>query len=225
VRWPRHGTEIERCLALTDALGAPRAGLQLDFPLTDIDRRDARSVLAEAGVEGRFAIVHPGSPLPSRRWAPDRFAAVADALAAHGCTVLATGSAAESPLTAAVLAASHRPHKDLGGRTPTLGSLGALVESASIVVANDAGISHIAAALRTPSVIVSCGSEVPRWAPLDRQRHRIQWRATPCRPCAHVACPTAHECAAAIEATTVIDSALDLLESLAPCPTAATCAS
>ena len=222
--WPTHGTEIERCLALTDALGAPRVGTHIDFPLFEADHREATRLLASAGVDGRYVLMHPGSQLPSRRWPPERFAAVADALASRGLAVVLTGTAAEAPLAAAVRAACRRPPVDLVGRTASLWALGALVESASLVVANDTGLSHIAAALRTPSVIVASGSDVPRWAPLDRRLHRVHWHATPCRPCAHAVCPTAHECATGVRADAVIAAALTFLESPV-CPRTAAFAS
>jgi ADP-heptose:LPS heptosyltransferase len=226
VPWPEHGTEIERCLALTDAIGAAREGLGLDFPLLASDREAAKHLLDEAGVHDRFAIVHPGSQLPSRRWPPDRFAAVADALAEQGLAVVVTGTANERPLASALRAAARRPLVDLCGRTATPWVLGALVESAALVVSNDTGVSHVAAALATPSVIVASGSEVHRWAPLDRRRHRVHWYATPCRPCAHPVCPTAHECALGVPANAVIATAIELLGDMTPCPTPlAACAS
>jgi len=213
VPWPEHGNEIERCLALTDALGAPREGLRLDFPLTGDDRRAASALLAAHGIAGRHAVLHPGSRLASRRWAPERFASVADALAERGLIVVLTGSAAEAPLTAAVRAACRHAPVDLAGRTPSLWTLGAIVASAALVVANDTGLSHIAAALRIPSVIVASGSDVSRWAPLDPLLNRVHWHATTCRPCAHDVCPTAHECAAGVAADAVVDTALSILES------------
>ena len=226
VPWPEHGTEIERCLALTDALGAGREGLGLDFPLLAADREAASGLLDEAGIRGRFAIVHPGSQLPSRRWPPERFAAVADALADQGMTAAITGTAAEKALASAVPAAARHPHVDLCGRTATPWALGALVDAAALVVSNDTGVSHVAAALSTPSVIVASGSEVHRWAPLDRRRHHVHWHATPCRPCAHADCPTGHECALGVPANAVVATALELLGETSPCPTPlAACAS
>jgi len=216
VPWPERGNEIERCLALTDALGAPRRGVHLDLPLTADDRRAAARVLSDAGIEPPFAIIHPGSQLPSRRWAPERFAAVADALALRGWRTVITGTTAEAGLAAAVRAASREPPVDLCGRTASLGALGALVEAASLLVANDTGLSHVAAAVGTRSVIVASGSDVQRWAPLDRRAHRVLWHATPCRPCAHAICPTAHECAEGVLPAAVAATALELLEST-PC--------
>jgi ADP-heptose:LPS heptosyltransferase len=61
---------------------------------------------------------------------------------------------------------------NLAGAT-TLGALAVLVDGARVVVANDTGISHLAAARRTPSVIVFTGSDPRQWAPSDRDLHRV----------------------------------------------------
>jgi ADP-heptose:LPS heptosyltransferase len=206
--WPVQGHEIERCLALTGHLGIEPRGTRLDFPLADGDRAAARALAGDKP----YAIVHPGAQLRSRRWPVSRFAAVADALADRGLTIVVTGNAAEAELAAALRTSMHRRAVDLAGRT-SLWQLGALVERAALVVANDTGLSHVAAALGTPSVIVACGSDVARWAPLDRRLHRVIWQDVPCRPCAHEHCPTRHECATAIEPEAVIGAALAQLPS------------
>ena len=100
---------------------------------------------------------------------------------------------------------------DVSGKT-TLAQFGALVQGAALVVANDTGISHVAAGLGTPSVIVSCGSDPERWAPLDRRRHRVLAAPAPCRPCSHRICPTAHECATGTTVDDVLRIATELLE-------------
>ena len=92
---------------------------------------------------------------------------------------------------------------NLCGRT-SLWTLGALVEGAEAVVCNDTGLSHIATALQRPSVVIACGSDTRRWAPLDATRHRVLAQDLPCRPCAHRHCPTAHECASAISVEQVL---------------------
>ncbi len=206
VPWPTQGTEVERLLTLTDRLGLPRVGEQLDFPLRPADRRQARALLA--GVDAPYAVVHAGSQLPSRRWPPARFASVADGLADAGLAVLLTGSAAEASLTQAVAAAMrHRPI-DVAGRTD-LWTLGALIGGARVMVSNDTGVSHIAAALGTRSVVVSSGGDALRWAPADAGRHRVHWQDIDCRPCAHASCPIGHPCALAIDIEPVRRSALE----------------
>ena len=61
---------------------------------------------------------------------------------------------------------------DLAGRTD-LGSLAALVARLNLLVTNDTGASHVAAATGTPSVILFGPNRPEVWAPLDRQRHRV----------------------------------------------------
>src|SRR5262249_26356518 len=97
---------------------------------------------------------------------------VARALAAGGARVVLTGTAGEAELTRAVARAAAVPCVDLAGRT-SLGALGALLDRARLLVCNDTGVSHLAAALRVPSVVVSTGDNPSRWAPVDARRHRV----------------------------------------------------
>lgn len=194
--WPDSGHEIERLLALTAHLGLARQGLALEFPVNDADRAELRQTWPECAVTP-YVCVHAGSQLPSRRWDLRRFAAVADAIARRGRTVVLTGSASEAALVAELQSHMQEPAVNLCGRT-SLWTLGALVEGAEAVVCNDTGLSHIATALQRPSVVIACGSDTRRWAPLDAKRHRVLAQDLPCRPCAHRHCPTAHECASAI---------------------------
>lgn len=211
--WPENGTEVERLLTLTDHLRLPRRGTALEFPLRPSDRAAAAPLWAGFG-DAPFAIVHPGSQLPSRRWPPERFAAVADALADAGLSIVLTGADSERALTRAVAGRMRQAATDLAGRT-TLWALGALVERAALVVCNDTGISHVAAALGTPSVVVSSGGDALRWAPADAGRHTVLWHETPCRPCAHAVCPyPGHPCAAGVATETVIRAARRALPAL-----------
>jgi ADP-heptose:LPS heptosyltransferase len=205
VPWPRQGHEIERLLSLVDALGLPRAGTALEFPLDDADRAALAAVWPGAEAGRPYACVHAGAQLPSRRWPAARFAAVADRLAECGLEVVLTGGPGEVPLVREVAATMRRAAVDLAGRT-TLWTLGALVERARLVVCNDTGISHVAAALGTQSVVVSSGADVERWAPLDRARHAVLWQPVPCRPCSFAHCPYGHECAQAITSDDVLDA-------------------
>ena len=208
--WPRHGHEIDRLLSLTDRLGLPGRGREIDFPLGDIDRAALARDLPELARCGPIACVHAGAQLASRRWWPERFATVADTLAALGMQVVLTGTEAERGIVARVRGLMNRPALDLSGRT-TLWTLGALIERSHLLVCNDTGVQHVAAALGTPSVAVSCGGDVARWAPLDRERHQVLWADAPCRPCAHVRCPTQHECARDVADDAVVAAAVAAL--------------
>ncbi len=113
--------------------------------------------------------------MPERRWPAECFAAVADELAGCGLGVVLTGTAGEAGLTRAVADAMQAPARDLAGKTG-LGAADALLSGARLLVCNDTGVSHLAAALRVPSVVISTGDNPARWAPTDSRRHRVLCR-------------------------------------------------
>lgn len=170
--YPDGEPEVRRLLRLTEVLGAPARGEHLEFPVSGMDEAEAEAIHATHGLaDGAYVAVHPGGRGDDRRWDPSGFSAVADALAASGLRVVLTGSAAEAPLIEAVASRMEHSPVSLAGRT-SLGGLAALLRTSRLLVANDTGVSHLATALRVPSVVLFTGSDPARWAPLDRRRHR-----------------------------------------------------
>jgi ADP-heptose:LPS heptosyltransferase len=171
--YPDHGSEVRRHLRLMEFLGAPARGEHLEFPLRAKDWQALWAVEGTQGLRpGTYACVHPGGRAPSHRWSPEEFAAVADRLAGQGLGVVLTGTAPEAPLARAVARSMRAPAIDLCGRT-SLGAVAALLAGARLLVCNDTGVSHLAAALGVPSVVACIESDPERWSPLDRQRHRV----------------------------------------------------
>jgi ADP-heptose:LPS heptosyltransferase len=162
--------EIDRLRAVPLALGLPDMGPELELHALPGDVDDAAMIKDRLPV-GPFACVHPGASLASRRWPEAEFAVVVDQLHRAGLEVVLTGSASERRITAEVTAACPRPPVDLAGCC-SLGALAHVLRRATLVVTNDTGVSHLAAAVRAPSVVVFTGSDPTRWAPLDRERHR-----------------------------------------------------
>jgi ADP-heptose:LPS heptosyltransferase len=153
-------------------LGIPLQGTELEFPLWEEDFSFLYAIEEVRLQPGEYVCVHPGASVLERCWSPDSFAVVADALAARGFQVVLTGTAAEADLTQAVRKSMRTSPLDLAGRT-SLGAIAALLSNARLLVCNDTGISHLAAALRVKSVVIFSASDPNRWAPLDRERHRV----------------------------------------------------
>jgi ADP-heptose:LPS heptosyltransferase len=176
----QHGEhEIRRWLRLIAALGQPEdqpigapPSLATEFPLTPDDFARAAKLLFVAPA---FPLVglHPGAKAKTRRWPPERFAALADTLIErYGADIVLTGSAAEQQLTATERRAMHHPALDLAGQTD-LGTFGAVVARLSLLVSNDTGAAHMAAAVGTPSVVLFGPGRPAEWGPLDRARHHV----------------------------------------------------
>lgn len=217
VRFPHADSELQGLLQFVRALArrAPTAGDDaLHFPLTTADRAQLASAATAAGAAlraGDYICVHPGARGRTRRWPTLKFAQVADALANAGYRVVLTGSAAERDLVSAVAAAMRTQPLRLDGAT-SLGALAALLADARLLVCNDTGVSHLAAALKTPSVVVVTGSDPARWAPQDRARHRVLSHPVPCRPCAYDRCDHDFACAGGVDVDAVVTQARSLLE-------------
>jgi ADP-heptose:LPS heptosyltransferase len=109
----------------------------------------------------RFALLVPGGAAhrPDKRWPAERFAALAQALAARGCTPALLGTAAERELTGAIAAAAPGT-RDLAGQTG-LEDLVALGRGAALSVGNDTGPMHLLAVAGTPALVLFSAASDP----------------------------------------------------------------
>lgn len=125
----------------------------------------------------RAVVVHPGAAYESRRWPPERYAAVARALERSAGSVVITGSSSERPRAQALAEqAGLPPERVLAGRTD-VAALAALVADARLVVCGDTGVGHLATAYGTPSVLLFGPTPPTLWGPpADRPQHRVLWR-------------------------------------------------
>ena len=173
---PDAGAESSRLLALVSSLGAPPAGEQLEFPITEADQRELwASGLANDLAPGSYVCIHPGARLLDKCWPAIRFAQVADQVARQsGLRIVLTGSANEALLTSAVAGFMRMPALDTASPM-SVGAMAALMQRSRLLIANDTGVSHIAAGLGLPSVIIFSKADMRRWAPLDRDKHRCLW--------------------------------------------------
>jgi ADP-heptose:LPS heptosyltransferase len=173
VEYQDSGHEALRLLHVLDGLGIQPQGTYLADPLSQLDHEAYAQLEISYGLQSSpMVCMHPGSRNPTRRWPVEWFAKCARLLAKRGYQVVLTGVREESEITAAVAAQANAQVLDLAGKTD-LGVLGVLLSKASFLICNDTGVSHVADALQVPSIVLINTSDPERWAPLDRQLHRL----------------------------------------------------
>lgn len=215
--------QMHEYLHLAATLGASSASLA---PALAVERSEVDSALAKFDIarDGHWLGLNAGAEYgPAKRWPKDRFIAAAKAIQQHtGCGLLIFGGPADAPLAneiATSFHASHFPHHDVSGRT-SLRELMALLTQCRVLLTNDTGPMHIAAALGVP-VVVPFGSTSPELTgpglPGDPV-HRLIQSDAPCAPCFLRECPVDFRCMNGITVEQVIAAVLDVLSSTRECP-------
>jgi len=196
--------EVERSLDLVR-----HAGFAL--PPGDDGRLAVRRSPAGAPYEAHV-VVHPGASVPARAWAPDRNAALVDALVASGRRVVVTGGPSERALTAHVAGGDRDGVVDLGGETD-LAALAEVIAAARAIVVGNTGPAHLAAAVGTP-VVSLFAPTVPavRWRPWCVP-HELLYVDVPCAGCRARVCPVeGHPCLNGVD----VDDVVAAVDRLAP---------
>jgi len=175
---------VERYLKVATALGCPDGPVEFCFAVNDDDRH----YIAELVSPGmKYAVLMPGTNWMTKRWPVERFAALAGALKERfGLESIVAGGAGDAEI------AKQIPAKlDLTGKTD-LRQIVALLERATLVVANDTGPMHMAAALGIPLVAPYGPTDPTRTGPFGRQESviRLNLPCSPCysRTCSHRSC-------------------------------------
>jgi len=178
LEYPGSIHEIERHLQLMKHLGIPQQGKDLEFPLFPKDYEDFQK--ADIPVEpGKYVCIHPGSRGVSRRWPPKYFAALADMAVENGFQAVITGTKDEIFIVKQVADAMKYKPVIAAGET-SLGAVAVLIKQAYALFSNCTGVSHIASALQTPSVVISMDGEASRWKPLNDALHiTFDWTKSP----------------------------------------------
>ncbi|MGD9946135.1 MAG: glycosyltransferase family 9 protein [Burkholderiaceae bacterium] len=216
--------EVERQLDLVAPPHERPDDLRLSFRVDDAARTSLALKLRAAGIAAgaRYLVVHPGATAPSRRYPEESFAQVLAELSVR-CpqTIVLTGSAQERAacerIRAGALAAGAGSSSDaraagrmvdLAGRLD-LGEFGALLEGAALLLSNNSGPVHVAAALGTPVVDLYALTN-PQHKPWQ-VRARVLSFDVECRNCFRSECPTGHHlCLRGIAPRVVAEAVLEL---------------
>lgn len=174
---------------------APGEALHLPLPQPQLARDPAReaATLAALGLADAQApiVFCPGAEYgPAKRWPSAYYAELARALAARGHAIWLLGSAKDAPVADEIVAAAAGTALSLCGRTSLAQALD-LIGAARLVVTNDSGLMHVAAALGRPLVALY-GSSSPDYTPPLSAKAAIIWRKPDCSPCFERVCPLGH---------------------------------
>jgi heptosyltransferase-2 len=162
----------------------PRLRVDAEETVATLERHDLP-------MQARVACFCPGAEYGSaKRWPTRHFASLAKELADRGFTVWLLGSAADKPVGDEIVHASGGVAKNLCGST-SLDDAIILLSAAELVVTNDSGLMHVAAALDRPTVAVY-GSSSPAFTPPLCERARVVKLDLPCSPCFARTCPLKH---------------------------------
>jgi heptosyltransferase-2 len=182
------------------ALAAPPGALVPTPPapvlVPDLANRAAAIRGLRLKTDRPIAALCPGAEFgPAKRWPAEHFAALARQLIVNGYHVWLIGSPNDRAITGAVVSAlgampEARALRDLAGRTD-LGTAIDLLSSASVVVSNDSGLMHAAAAVGAP-LIALFGSSSPAFTPPLSPIAKIARIDIPCSPCFKRECPLGH---------------------------------
>lgn len=179
------------------ALLAENAGEPVRRPLgaarLTIDNTQCTATLAKLGLAPvrPVAVLCPGAEFgPAKRWPPAYFAELARMLVASGLDVWLAGSAKDAAIGGEIEHLSNNSCVNLCGKT-SLAEVIDLLSCATLVVSNDSGLMHVAAALDKPLVAIF-GSSSPAFTPPQSARAKIVRLGLPCSPCFKRVCPLGH---------------------------------
>ena len=207
--------QVHYYLDLVKALQAGAERPSIEIESTPEERADARTLLREEGIPDseHFLVLNPGAAYGSaKRWHEDRFAEVADILAREmSLNVAIIGSAAERPIAEQIRGLMKSRTAVLSGKTSLETLIGVLAES-SLMITNDSGPMHIAAALGVPTVAVFGSTDERVTAPFG-PRTRVVKNPVECSPCLLRECPIDHRCMNGVSVEDVCKAARELVSS------------
>lgn len=215
-----HEADVYRQLA--PAVGLPSAPHRLFFFPSAEDAAQAEALVARYHITDRPLIVlhpgggqNPGMTLHRKRWLPQRWAAVADALIdQHAAQVLLVGGPGDQEVVA-IVAQAMRSEAIVLVQQWRWGVLGALLDRCDLFLGHDTGMMHLATAVGAPTVAVFGPSDPQIYGPYGPVSSYV-WRPTPESPCFYEGvatpdCPCAEQCMRNVAVADVLQAAERLL--------------
>jgi heptosyltransferase-2 len=214
---------IHSYLAFAKYLGSASHDLQMQLFITDTDRREAAGVFATSGLDLNLnrpagggnpplILLNPGAQYGAAKlWKAEYFAAIGDRFIQElGATVLLSSAPRERAIVDSIRRQMKHAAIDLSMAGMTLGSMKEIVRRCDLMVTNDTGPRHIAAALDVPVVTVF-GPTHPEWTEIYYAKERQVSVKVFCGPCQKKICPLDHRCMTQVTPAMVWDAAMQIL--------------
>ncbi|MGF1515273.1 MAG: glycosyltransferase family 9 protein [Elainellaceae cyanobacterium] len=210
-QFTRH--EVQRQLDLVASVGATaKTGAGLALSVSPEVQGEMRSRLTAMGLDLTcpWTVLHAGATALSRRYPPELFAVVARTLVErHGIPIVFTGVNSEADIVESIRQQMQAPSHSLVGQL-SLEEMTALLAQTPLLLSNNTGPVHMAAAVGTPVVDLYALTN-PQHTPWEVP-NRILFHDVPCRICYKSVCPEGHyHCLRKVEPQQVVEAVLDLL--------------
>jgi heptosyltransferase-2 len=215
---------VKYYLGLAHYCGSVDRDLKLELFVTESDRREAREALSRSGLDPDIdrpastgapplVMLNPGAQYGAAKcWLPEYFAALADRFIADlGATVLISAAPRERGIVDAIVRQMKHVPVDLSRAGTTLGAVKDLVRRCDLMVTNDTGPRHIAAAFDVP-VVTIFGPTHPEWTEIYFARERKVSVKVFCGPCQKKICPLDHRCMTRVTPGMVYATSRELLD-------------
>jgi len=214
---------VKTYMGLAHYLGSQGRDLSMKLFVTESEKREASAVFESAGLavdldrpaaSGKAPLIfmNPGAQFGSAKcWLPEYFAALSDRLIEElGATVLLSGAPRERRIVETIYRLMKHAPVDLLAKGSTLGSLKEIVRRCDLMITNDTGPRHIAAAFDVP-VITLFGPTHPEWTEIDFPKERKLAVKVFCGPCQKKTCPLDHRCMTRLTPEMVFEAAVGIL--------------
>jgi heptosyltransferase-2 len=206
---------VDRYLWVGNLLGFDKEPPVFDLPPSpEAEARISKHLAAHAAPGRRVAVLVPGTMWETKHWTAEGFAGVARGLVAMGFLPIFIGSKEEQWLNGAIHAKSPGS-TDFTGQT-SLADAVALIRRAAVVVTNDSGLMHVAAALGRPAVSIFGPTNPVQVGPYGQPGSVVRLNL-PCSPCNYrrlAQCPNGHACMRDLTVETVMERIREALSLL-----------
>ncbi|MEW6260627.1 MAG: lipopolysaccharide heptosyltransferase II [Thermodesulfobacteriota bacterium] len=205
--------QVDYYRKLIEAVGIPVPDRSIRLVLSPDERRWAEEALTLLGAapSGMICGINPGAAFgTAKRWPEDRWIELSKRMLALGIDrILVFGSPSESALGEAIASAVGPRCHSLCGKTDLRQAM-ALIAACRLLVTNDSGLMHVAAALNVPLVAIFGPTRHDQTSPVSQMARLIRVPVD-CSPCMKPHCPTDHRCMTAVSVDRVLKESMEVL--------------